>query len=69
MLYFLTFLNGNSKYVLLGVIFEQVCGFHLRLSPAAAAAAAAAAQFCVYAAAAAAAAAQTCISAAAAAQI
>ena len=57
MLYFLTFLNGNSKYVLLGVIFEQVCGFHLRLSPAAAAAAAA--QFCVYAAAAAAA--QTCI--------
>ena len=38
---------------------NQVCGFHLRLSPAAAAAAAA--QFCVYAAAAAAAAAQTCI--------
>ena len=49
MVYFLSFLNGNSKYVLLGVIFEP----GLRLSPAAAAAA----QVCVYAAAAAAAAA------------
>ena len=29
--YFLSFLNENSKYVLLGVIFDQVCGFHLRL--------------------------------------
>ena len=55
--YFLSFLNGNSKYVLLGAIFEP----GLRLSPAAAAAAAAAARFCVYAAAAAAAAAQTYI--------
>ena len=51
MVYFLSFLNGNSKYVLLGVIFEP----GLRLSPAAAT------KFCVYAAAAAAAAAQTCI--------
>ena len=53
MVYFLSLLNGNTKYVLLALIFEQ----GLRLSPATAATA----QFCVYAAAAAAAAAQTYI--------
>ena len=59
MAYFISFVHENSKYVLLGVIFDKVCGFHLRLSPAAAAAAAA--QICVGDADTAAAAAQICV--------